>query len=179
MKKTILSELLDYLKLIVFVLVFVLVINNFVIVNALIPSESMENTIMTGDRIFGNRLAYSFGVPERGDIIIFKFPDDEKQLFIKRVIGLPGDTVDIVDGKIYINGSDTPLDEPYLLEAMDTSIDDNAPYVVPENSYFVLGDNRNRSRDSRLWTNTYVHREQILGKAAFRYFPFNKMGTIK
>jgi len=176
MKKTILSELLDYLKLIVFVVVFVLIINNFVIVNALIPSESMENTIMTGDRIFGNRLAYTFGEVDREDIIIFKFPDNESELFIKRVIGLPGDTVDIVDGKVYLNGSETPLEEPYLPE-VPTSRGDGQ-YVVPVNSYFVLGDNRNNSRDSREWTNKYVHKDKILGKAALRYFPFDAMGTI-
>lgn len=84
------KELLEYVKMIIIVVVAVLLINNFLLINAKIPSESMENTIMTGDRIFGNRLAYTFGEPERFDIVIFKFPDDESQLFIKRVIGLPG-----------------------------------------------------------------------------------------
>ena len=174
--KKIVHELLDYLKMIVFVLVFVLIINNFVIVNALIPSESMENTIMTDDRIFGNRLAYLFGEPKRGDVVIFKFPDDERQLFIKRVIGLPGDKVNIIDGKVYINDSATPLDEPYLPEPMNGNY---GPYTVPEGEYFMLGDNRNRSKDSRFWVNTFVKKDQIEGEAAFRYFPFNQMGTIK
>ena len=96
------KELLEYVKMIIIVVVAVLLINNFLLINAKIPSESMENTIMTGDRIFGNRLAYTFGEPERFDIVIFKFPDDESQLFIKRVIGLPGETVEIRDGKVYI-----------------------------------------------------------------------------
>ena len=178
MKKAILRELFDYLKLIVFVVVAVLVINNFVIVNALIPSESMEETIMTGDRIFGNRLAYTFGDVSRGDIVIFKSPDDESQLFIKRVIGMPGDTVTIIEGRPYLNGSETPLDEPYLPEEPRGDRGDGV-YVVPEGSYFMLGDNRNHSSDSREWTNKYVVDRQILGKAAFRYFPFSEMGTIK
>ena len=175
MSKEVVKELLDYLKLIVIVVAAVFVLNNFVIVNALIPSESMEKTIMTGDRIFGNRLAYVFGEPERGDIVIFRCPDKEEELYIKRLIGLPGDSINIVAGKIYINGSETPLDEPYLPEAM---IGTYGPYEVPDNSYFVLGDNRNRSSDARMWTNTYVTDKQLLGEAAFRYFPFDSMGTF-
>ena len=175
-KKSVLLELFDYLKMIIFVVIFVLVMNNFIIVNALIPSESMENTIMTGDRIFGNRLSYLASEPERGDIIIFRFPDDERQLYIKRVIGLPGDEINIVEGKVYINNSDTPLDEPYLAEEM---IGDYGPFEVPEDSYFVLGDNRNKSKDSRIWSNKYVRKGQIEGKAIVRYFPFDTMGTIK
>ena len=85
--------------------------DKFLIVNAQIPSGSMENTIMPGDRIIGNRLAYTFSDPQRFDIIIFRYPDDESQLFIKRIIGLPGETVEIIDGRIYINGSDEPLED--------------------------------------------------------------------
>ena len=114
-KKSIGKELLEYLKMIIFVVIFVLAVNNFLIINAKIPSESMENTIMTGDRIFGNRLAYVLGDPERYDIVIFRYPDDESQLFIKRVIGLPGETVEIIDGKVYIDGSDTPLDDSFKI----------------------------------------------------------------
>ena len=83
MKKSIGKELWEYVKMIIFVLIFVLVVNNFLIINAKIPSPSMEDTIMTGDRIFGNRLAYVFGDPQRFDIVIFRYPDDESQLFIK------------------------------------------------------------------------------------------------
>ena len=107
------NEVWDYVKMFVIVIVVVLVVNNVVLINAKIPSESMEQTIMTGDRIFGFRMAYGinfdfFGKhiskkmkdPERYDIIIFKYPDDESQLFIKRLIGLPGDTVEIRNGKV-------------------------------------------------------------------------------
>ena len=121
------KEIWDYVKMIIIVVVVVLIVNNMVLINAKIPSESMENTIMTGDRIFGFRLAYGinfdfFGKhiskkmkdPERFDIIIFKYPDDESQLFIKRLIGLPGETVEIRNGKVYINGSDQPLDDSFV-----------------------------------------------------------------
>ena len=94
----IVKELWEYVKLIIIVLVAVFILNHFVIINARIPSPSMENTIMTGDQIFGNRLSYLFDDPERYDIVIFEWPDDPEQLFIKRVIGLPGETVEIRDG---------------------------------------------------------------------------------
>src|SRR5699024_7959761 len=116
MKKSVGKELWEYIKMIIFVLIFVLVVNNFLIINAKIPSPSMENTIMTGDRIFGNRLAYVLGDPQRFDIVIFRYPDDESQLFIKRIIGLPGETVEITDGKVYIDGSETPLDDSFTPE---------------------------------------------------------------
>lgn len=167
-KKSLWKELWEYVKMILFVVIVVLVVDNFLLINAVIPSESMENTIMTGDRIFGNRLAYLFDDPERFDIVIFKYPDDESQRFIKRVIGLPGETVEIREGKVYINGSDTPLDDSFTSE---TPVGNFGPYTVPEGCYFMLGDNRNNSRDSRMWDNPYVKKEKILGKAVLRYFP--------
>ena len=163
---SIMEELWEYIKMIIFVVVVVFIVNNVLLINAKIPSESMEDTIMTGDRIFGNRLAYINKDPQRFDIVIFKYPDDETQLFIKRVIGLPGETVEIRDGKVYIDGSETPLEPPQ---------GDWGPEVVPEGSYFMLGDNRNRSKDSRFWTNTFVKKEKILGKAVLRYFPSPKL----
>ena len=166
------EELWEYVKMIVFVVVIVFIINNVLLINARIPSESMEKTIMTGDRVFGNRLAYMTKDPERFDIVIFKFPDDESQLFIKRVIGLPGETVTIKDGKVYINDSEEPLDDSFVAE---TPGGDFGPYKVPEGSYFMLGDNRNHSRDSRYWINSFVEKDKILGKAVLRYFPSPKL----
>lgn len=176
MKKSLWSEIWDYVKMIIFVVVFVLIVNNFIIINAKIPSESMENTIMTGDQIFGNRLSYIGKDPERYDIVIFRYPDNEEKLFIKRIIGLPGETVTIRDGKVYINDNEEPLDDSFIPEPMEG---DFGPYEVPENSYFMLGDNRNWSKDSRFWNNTYVTRDQILGKAVFRYYPFDSIGLIR
>ena len=135
--------------MIILVVIVVTLINNIVLINAKIPSESMENTIMTGDRIFGYRLAYGLNIkfkdPQRFDIIIFKYPDDESQLFIKRIIGLPGEKVQIINGKVYINDSETPLDDSFVAEVPRGNF---GPYEVPEDSYFVMGDNRNHSRDS-------------------------------
>ncbi len=173
---TVWDEIFDYLKTIIFVVVIVLLLNQFVLINARIPSESMQNTIVVGDQIFGNRLAYRKSDPERFDIVIFRYPDDPSQLFIKRVIGLPGDNVEIYDGKVYINGSDTPLDDSFCPE---TPIGDFGPYVVPEGSYFMLGDNRNWSKDSRFWENTFVEKDDILGKAVLRYWPLNKIGLVE
>ncbi len=167
-KDSIWKELWEYIKMIIFVVVVVLIINNFLLINARVPSESMEKTIMTGDQFFGNRLAYLFENPERYDIVVFKYPDDESQLFVKRVIGLPGETVEIKDGKVYINGSEKPLDDSFTPE---TPIGDYGPYVVPDECYFMLGDNRNHSGDSRFWKQPYVKKDKIIGKAIFRYFP--------
>ena len=178
-------EVWDYVKMIIIVVAIVLVINNVVLINAKIPSPSMEKTIMTGDRIFGFRLAYGINLdlfgheiskkvkdPERFDIVIFKYPDDESQLFIKRVIGLPGETVEIKDGKVYIDGSETALDDSFIPEKMQGSF---GPYTVPDNCYFMLGDNRNDSKDSRFWKNTFVRFDQIVGKAVVRYYPSIKL----
>ena len=124
---------------------------------------------MTGDRLIGNRLAYLNSDPERGDIVIFLYPDNEKELFIKRVIGLPGDTVTVKQGKVYINNSDIPLDESAYV--VTTPLGDFGPFKVPEGAYFMMGDNRNNSMDSRYWNQPYVYKDKILGKAWMRYWP--------
>lgn len=154
----------------------VMLLKEFVIINAFIPSGSMEHTISPGDRVIGNRLAYIVEEPERGDIVIFKYPDDEEQLFVKRVIGLPGETVIIEDAKVYIG--EELLEERYLKEEWTI---DNGPYTfeIPEGSYLVLGDNRNNSKDARYWENTYVEEDKILGEAVFRYWPFDSIGTLE
>ena len=169
------KELFQWVLVILGAVILAFLIDTFVIVNAQIPSGSMENTIMTGDRVFGNRLAYKFSDPKRFDIIIFKYPDDESQLFIKRIIGLPGETVEIHDGNIYINGSDSPLEDVDIKEPMEGSF---GPYTVPEGCYFVMGDNRNNSRDSRYWENTFVSEDEILGKAVLRYWPLNEIKLL-
>lgn len=161
-------EIMEWVIVIEIAIILAVILNKFIIVNAVIPTASMETTIMTGDRMFGNRLAYLKKDPQRGDIAIFKFPDDEKQLFIKRIIGLPGETLEMREGRIYINGSEEPIDEPYLTVV---PVGDYGPVTIPENAYFMMGDNRNNSADSRYWMHTFVYREKILGKAVFRYFP--------
>lgn len=125
--------------------------------------------------MLGNRLAYIKDDPERYDIVIFKYPDDPSKIFIKRVIGLPGETVTVKDGKIYIDGKEQTQAVSFCSEEMAGSF---GPYEVPEDSYFVMGDNRNNSLDSRYWDNTYVKKEAILAKAGFRYWPLNKVGFV-
>lgn len=171
------KEVLSWVITIALAVVAALFIKNFVIINANIPSGSMENTIMTGDRLFGNRLAYNTKNPERGDIIIFKFPDNEEENYVKRVIGLPGETVEIKDAQIFIDGAKTPLEEDYLKDTWSVA---TGPYYfeVPEGCYLVLGDNRNNSWDARYWDNTYVAKDKILGKAVFRYYPLKEAGSL-
>jgi len=165
-KNAILREIVEWVGVIFSALIISLFINFCIIVNAKVPSGSMESTIMTGDRVIGFRLAYAFSEPERGDIVIFKYPDDEKVLYIKRIIGMPGDTVEIKDGGVYINGEQ--LYEPYLTVTTEGEF---GVYEVPEGHYFMMGDNRNNSADSRYWVNTYLSKDKIEGKAIFRYYP--------
>jgi signal peptidase I len=169
-KGKILREIVDWLKYIAIAVVLALLINNFVLINAEVPTGSMEKTIMVKDRLFAFRLSYVFSEPKRGDIVVFKFPDNETIPYVKRIIGLPGETVEIIDGKVYIN--DKLLDEPYLTVVPQGSW---GPYHVPADSYFMLGDNRNTSVDSRFWENTYVHKDKILGKIFLRYWPNPKI----
>ncbi|MCH5280029.1 MAG: signal peptidase I [Lachnospiraceae bacterium] len=171
-----LKDILEYVGIFVAVIGIVWLLDTFVIVNARIPSESMENTIMTGDRIIGSRIAYKTGIPHRYDIVIFKYPDDESILYIKRIIGLPGETVTIRDGKVYINDSEEPLDDSFTPEVPTGYY---GPFNVPGNGYFVMGDNRNNSFDSRFWYTTCVREDQILGKAIFCYYPFSRFGEIQ
>ncbi len=167
------SEIISWIQVIVAAAIIAFCVNNFLIANSEVPTSSMETTIMAGDRVIGSRLSYKFGEPQRGDIAIFIYPDDEekgiKTYYVKRIIGLPGDTIDIVDGKVYLNGSDTPLDEPYLHEAMEP--EEAQHYEVPEGCYFMLGDNRNYSNDARRWKNKYVKREKLIAKVLFQYYP--------
>lgn len=174
---TVVKELFEYIKLVAIVVIAMIALQKFVLINAQIPSESMENNVMAGDRIFGNRLAYINSDPKRFDVVIFKFPDDESQYFIKRVIGLPGETVDVIDGKVYINGSEDPLDDTFCKETPRGIKDGH--FEVPEGCYFMLGDNRNVSKDSRFWNNPYVAKEKILGEAVLRYWPITKISLIE
>ena len=165
-KTVVIEEALSWAKMIVFTVVFAIILNQFVIVNASIPTGSMERSIMTNDRIVAFRLAYMFADPSRFDIVIFRFPDDESRLYVKRIIGMPGETVTIRDGLVYIDNETTPLRDDFIKEPV---LGDYGPWLVPEDSYFVLGDNRGNSEDSRGWNNPFVHRDNILGRAVFKY----------
>lgn len=163
-----LKELKEWLQILLLSFCFVYLLNTFIIVNANVPTGSMIPTIMPGEKIIASRLAYiGDKSPQRGDIIVFYHPDNEEILFTKRVIGLPGDTITIQNGQVYVNG--IRLVEPYASKTEG----DFGPYEVPDDHYFVLGDNRNNSDDSRFWTNKYVSKDKILGKVVIKY-GFNK-----
>ena len=170
-KKAIFKEVMSYVVTFGVALIVGLLINHYVLASIHVPTGSMEPTIHVGDRLFGYRLAYNNSDPERGDIVVFAWPDDETQTYIKRIIGLPGEIINIVDGKVYVTGADGVeqlLDEPYLTETPYGSF---GPYEVPEDCYFMMGDNRNSSADSRAWKNPYVSRDKIQSKAICVYFP--------
>lgn len=170
------KEIWEWIKIIVAAAAIALFLNTCLIANSRVPSGSMETTIMTGDRIIGSRLAYQFGgKPERGDIVIFDHktgPGNGKTRLVKRVIGLPGETVEIRDNQVLIDG--TVLEESYLPEAMES---DDYFFEVPEDCYLMLGDNRNHSADARFWPDPYVHKKELIAKVLIRYYP--KIGTLK
>jgi signal peptidase I len=136
----------------------------------------MQPNFEESQRIIVNKVVYSLHEPQRGDVIVFKPPFNETKNYIKRVIGLPGESVEIVNGKTYIyttDGTILILDEPYVAE---TSTRDYAKHTVPDNQYFVMGDNRNNSNDSR--SGWMVPQENIIGKAWLRIWPINKWGLV-
>lgn len=163
------KEIISYIIVIAIALLVAVVINNFVIINATVPTKSMANTINENDKLFGYRLAYLFSEPRRGDVVIFEhkcYKTSEKESLIKRVVGLPTDTIEIIDGVLYRNGN--VVEEDFLAEPMEGNF---GPYVVPEGCYFLLGDNRNISDDARFWDYPFVKEEDIIAKAVFKYSP--------
>ena len=165
MGKQIIKEIISWVLVFGIAFLLALIINRFVIFKVEVPTGSMENTIMTGDKVFTFRLSYLFSKPKRGDIIVFPFPDNEELDYIKRIIGTPGDKIEIREGILYIN--DQEVVEDYIMEPMEK--EDMEAVVVPEGCYFVMGDNRNSSMDSRVWINKFVEGDKIKGKAIFKY----------
>lgn len=218
-KKSKLRETIDFMLPIVIAVVIALLLKSFVFANAVVPTGSMISTINEGDRIIASRVAYINKEPQRYDIILFKFPDDESQIFVKRIIGLPGETVNIINGVAFVTDSDGSMLEtdqsfvtnekpegnygPYYIPRQGEKItvngtqciaengmtvgslefldkyckkDENGNYTVSEKCYFCMGDNRNKSHDSRFWDNNYVQENKILGQAEFKYYPgFEKL----
>ena len=147
----------------------------FVAINAVsarirVDGASMEPTLQSGEFVIVNKLAYMFGEPDIGDVIVFHFPRDLDQEYIKRIIGLPGDRVEIQDGVVYVN--DQVLDEDYIAAS---PVYESA-WDVPIDSLFVLGDNRNNSSDSHSWGPVPI--EYVIGKAAFVYWPPTEWGVV-
>lgn len=164
-RRRLLRAIRDLAETVIMALVLFLAINA-VSQRIRVDSVSMQPTLFAGDFVLVNKLAYRFGSPARGDVVVFKYPPDPTQIpYIKRIIGLPGDHIHISDGKVYINGQ--LLLEPYL----KVSTNRGGDWTVPANSIFVMGDNRNNSSDSRSWG--FVPIENIIGKAEFIYLPFD------
>jgi len=151
----------EYVKAAIIALGLALLIRTYVVQAFKIPSESMVRTLLVGDHLLVNKMVYMFGDPERGDIIVFRYPMDQSRDFVKRVVGLPGETVRVAGEKVFINGK--LLDEPYAIYDRGGIGGDFGPVKVPAGHLFMMGDNRDNSQDSRVWGMLDVN--LILGKA--------------
>ena len=164
-----------FIKFVIFYViatVIIVILSKTVFMINIIPSGSMEGTIMTGDILYATRLDKT--EVERYDIMTFIPPDEPDTYYIKRVIGLPGETVTVRDGSVYVDGK--KIEDSFIKEEMNRSGD--GTYVVPENCYFMMGDNRNCSLDSRFWNEKYVPLENMVAKNKVRIFPFRAAGAI-
>ena len=141
-----------------------------------VSGHSMESTLQDGDNLIVDKLSYQFRDPERFDIIVFPYKYQEDTYYIKRIIGLPGETVQVIDGYVYIN--DKKLNESYGLEVMERPGIAEVPIQLKDDEYFVLGDNRNESSDSRDPSVGVLKREDLLGRAWIRIWPLNSIGVI-
>jgi signal peptidase I len=166
----ILRFVLDILETLVLSLVLFAIINA-VSARIRVDGFSMQPTLETGEFVIVNKLAYKLGSPRLGDVVVFHYPRDPEQEYIKRVIGLPGDNIRVADGQVTVNN--VVIDEPYIAAAPAYQTET----TVPENSLFVLGDNRNNSSDSHNWGP--VPMENVIGKAIFVYWPPENWGTIE
>jgi signal peptidase I len=184
-------RLLDLGLIVVVAVAAALAVQAFIVKPYRIPSPSMASTLVNGDRILVNRLSYAFGQISRGDVVVFHWPKDEKLVFVKRVIGLPGDVLSLRDGHVFVNGK--LLKEPYVLRddgrpeptlnadelaiaASDLPWGLERPYKVPAGCFFVMGDNRMESDDSRDWG--VVPRRDVIGRAFMRYWPLERLHLL-
>jgi signal peptidase I len=172
---------LEWLKTLGLSLVLAVGIRQFIVESRFIPSESMVPTLLVGDRLLVEKVSYYFGDPQRGDIVVFSAPAGMlelspgfRQALIKRVVAVPGDTLEIRDGVIYIN--DQVVTEDYVVNEPCLDFCHRATEVLPEDAYMVLGDNRNRSHDGRAWG--YISRDDVIGRAWIRIWPPERFGAI-
>jgi signal peptidase I len=159
----------EYAEAIIIAVLLALLIRTFVVQAFTIPSGSMIPTLLVGDYILVNKFIYRFKDPVRGDVIVFKYPWDEKRDFIKRVVGLGGEEIVIKGRTVFLNGK--PLDDPHAFFVDSATTQEYGPVVVPPGSYFVMGDNRDNSQDSRYWG--FVRRGKIKGKAFLTYWSWD------
>ncbi|MDH5762915.1 MAG: signal peptidase I [Nitrospinota bacterium] len=193
------SVIREYSEALIIALVLALIIRTFIVQAFKIPSGSMEPTLLIGDHLLVSKFSYSMHVPneipftsiqlfpdihffsrvpKRGDIVVFKFPEDESKDFIKRVVGLPGETIQVIQQRVYIN--DKLLKEPYAHHSQPPSLDtgnrDNMPPLrIPEGHIFVMGDNRENSHDSRMWG--VLDLSKLRGKAQWIYWSWDSQDT--
>jgi signal peptidase I len=169
-------QTIEWVVLVIGALLIALLIKTFLFQAFYIPSASMDPTLKVHDRVLVNKLSYHLHSVHRGDVVVFKAPPEERTAqikdLVKRVIGLPGDTIEARDGHIYIN--DHLLNEPYLPKG--TISDDLPKQVIPANSYFMMGDNRTESSDSRVFGP--IKRSTIIGRAFVRMWPFTRLGFL-
>lgn len=162
----------EIIESVVIAIVLAVIIRMFVIEPFYIPSGSMEPTLKEDDRIIVSKLNYHFQEPKRGDVVVFKYPLDPQRNFVKRLIAVGGETVAIRNSRLYINNQ--PLPENYLPQGLRFA--DFGPKAVPAGSYFMLGDNRNNSDDSRVWG--FLPEKLIVGKAVVIYWPPGRMTAV-
>jgi signal peptidase I len=159
----------EYAEALVIAIVLALIIRMFIVEAFKIPSGSMIPTLLVGDHLLVNKFIYKFREPKRRDIIVFKYPDEPSRNFIKRIIAVGGDTVEVRNKELYVNG--VKQNESYVRHLKESTPGDNfGPVTVPSGSYFMMGDNRDSSLDSRFWKNRFVSRRAIVGKAFIIYW---------
>lgn len=180
-KKGIGRSILSFVLTIAVIVIIAAGLRAFIFQAYEIPSGSMEDTIMTGDMVFSEKLTYYGSSPQRGDIVTFKDPEIPSRTLIKRVIATEGETVQLIDGKVYVDG--VQLDEPYtdgkeswpLVSSYGSPVE--YPYTVPAGEIWVMGDNRTNSQDSRYFGSIPV--SSVTGKAIFTYWPLDSIGILK
>lgn len=176
--KNIMKEILSTSIYLLVVLCAAYLIITYVGQRTQVSGSSMETTLSDGDNLLVDKITYRFSEPKRFDIIVFPFQYDTDTYYIKRIIGMPGETVQIdYDGNIYINGS--LLEESYGREVIQNPGRAAEPITLGEDEYFVMGDNRNNSSDSRDPSVGNIHRKDIIGRAWVRIWPFPKFGVLK
>ena len=175
--KSILKELMGWLLYIIIIVGAAYLIVTFVGQRTQVSGSSMETTLSDGDQLIVDKMSYRFRDPKRYEIIVFPYQYEPNTYYIKRIIGLPGETIQIIDGYIYIDGEQ--LDEHYGNELMNDPGIAAEPVTLGEDEYFVLGDNRNNSQDSRAVNVGVIHRKDILGRAWIRIWPLDSMGVIR
>ena len=177
-RKNMVKETISFILYIALVFLITYLVIHYVGQRTQVSGTSMEYTLSDGDNLIVDKISYRFKKPERFDIIVFPYQDEENTYYIKRIIGLPGETVQIdEDGNIYIDGE--VLEESYGREVIQDPGQAIEPIKLGEDDYFVLGDNRNASADSREPSVGVIHGKDIIGRAWLRIFPFDKMGFIK